>query len=665
MTAQDGASKGDEIVRMFAEFQEGMTFLQAGKLDLADKLFWHIVTQFPDHDAAMEALGKIALLRGDYEAAEELTRRALACGEVSADRFGQLGQALAAQRQWEEAAHFFARQVDLLTPGFAESLGNLGEALASLQRHGDAQIPLQRSVALTPNNVRLVYLLGHTLYAQGYFQAAAKQYQRVTELKPDFAQAWNDWGSAEAQLNEQANAVTCFRRALELEPGRVDFVQNLGQALFSLGEVEESLVQFRRADRLSGTIPAVTMQAVVIPGSQLATNASIRDARRIFASHCLPPVSQDRPVLRRPLEAPLRVGYISAFFPDRNWMKPVWSLINAHDRQRFRVHLFSDAPRGKIRSGYQPQPYDRFFDTTNLSNEALADLIRKQGIDLLVDLNGYSCIGRLGLFSLRPAPIVIGWFNHFATAGIEGFDYLVGDAEVVPAEEEVFYVEKIARVEGSYLTFTVDYPVPEVTSLPAEKNGWITFGALASQYKITPAMTQLWSEILLDCPGSRLILRNATMKSLANQEYLRARFLRHGVPAAAIDIRGPVEHYEFLQTYGEIDIALDTFPYNGGTTTTEALWQGVPVVAMRGDRWVARTSASILTAGNHANLIARDREDYVRLACRLADPGNRAALAAMRAGMRDHLRASPVCAAGEFARRMENLYLSFAAGNGQ
>lgn len=335
-------------------------------------------------------------------------------------------------------------------------------------------------------------------------------------------------------------------------------------------------------------------------------------------------------------------------------MKPVWGLINHHDRRQFEVHLFSDAPASQIQCGYQAHPQDRFHNTTGLSNEALAQEIRRAEIHLLVDLNGYSTMERLPLFTMRPAPVVAGWFNMYATTGISSYDYLIGDGHVIPPEEERFYSEKILRVPGSYLTFEVTYPVPPVGDPPCLANRTITFGCLASQYKITGEVIGAWSRVLQQVPNSSLILKNGALASPGVQQFVHGLFERHHVSPARVRLEGPADHYRFLEAYGEIDIALDTFPYNGGTTTTEAIWQGVPVVAFSGDRWAARTSASILRSASLGELVGQTLEDYISLAISLANSPDR--LRNLRRNMRSRLRDSPVCDTRTFARNMERLY---------
>jgi predicted O-linked N-acetylglucosamine transferase (SPINDLY family) len=442
---------------------------------------------------------------------------------------------------------------------------------------------------------------------------------------------------------------------LEIRPDWHEAQHNLARAHFEIGEADQALALFRTA--ALGAAPQLpqAMIAVIVPGCPAANNEAIREARLSWADRYVP--SHDRSFTRHAQKNRLRIGYLSSFFRRENWMKPVWALINQHDREAFQLHLFSDAAASAIAPGYRAHTSDRFHDIRGIANEAVAQQIADLGIELLIDLNGYSDLRRLPLFALRPAPVIAGWFNMFATTGMACYDYLIGDAEVIPAEEERFYTEKILRVPGSYLTFEVGYPVPDVADPPCASGMPISFGCLAPQYKITPEVIETWCRILDECPNATLLLKSKALADAGTAGYVAAQFEKRGIMRGRLQLEGPADHFEFLKAYDRIDIALDTFPYNGGTTTTEAIWQGVPVVSFWGDRWVSRTSASILRAGNLSEFVAGSRDEYVQLAARLAnDNRTQEYLIGLRRKMRSELRRSAVCDTAGFARAMETLY---------
>jgi len=639
----------------------GLAQIALGMPDEAEASFQR-ATALDDSPDGYNSLGVLWTEQERLDEAIAAFQQALTRDPAYAAAHYNLGNAHRAKGEIGTAAECFRRAVDN-DPEYGRALAALGQALQQLARTEEAVPFLRRAAVLLPDDADLHCDLGNALQTLGQLPRATAAYQRSLELNPELSRAWYAAGCAESSRKDYVPAIACFRRALEIHPDWPAAQHNLGQALFKLGQVDEALDLFRQAS--AGDSPALSQAAiaVIIPGSPSSDNQAILDARRSFAETHLPPRRTTGHSSRGAQNAdrPMRIGYVSSFFQDHNWMKPVWGLINHHDRRRFEVHLFSDAPASKIQHGYRSHPQDRFHDTTGLSNEALAQRIEHAEIDVLVDLNGYSDMRRLPLFTLRPAPVVVGWFNMYATTGMASYDYLIGDSQVIPPEEEKFYCEKIVRVPGSYLTFEVTYPVPPVADAPCLTKGAITFGSLTSQYKITDQVIGAWSRILHQVPDSSLILRNGALGSPSARQFVHGLFERHHVSSERVRLDGPADHYRFLETYGEIDIALDTFPYNGGTTTTEAVWQGVPVVTFSGDRWVSRTSASILQAAGLGELVGQGFEDYLSLAISLADSRDR--LVGLRRNMRSRLRDSPACDTQSFARNMERIYTILVPGH--
>ncbi len=476
---------------------------------------------------------------------------------------------------------------------------------------------------------------------------------------PNQAQVWYQAGCAETSLKEFAAAASSFQKALEIRSDWPEAKHNLGRAWFELGKTDAAMSLFREA--ASGTSQELPRSAIAIvgPASPSNNNQTILDERRAWAEQFLPAAKPRERFPSRNFASgrKMRIGYISAFFESDNWMKPVWGLINQHDRSQFEIHLFSDEPASKIKHAYHPHESDRFHEISDLDAEAVAALIEASEIDVLVDLNGYSAPARLRVLALRPAPAIAAWFNMYATSGMSCYDYLIGDDTVIPPAEEKFYCEKILRVPGTYLTFNVAYPVPPVADPPCLKSQKIVFGCLAPQHKINDTVIQAWCRILRQVPGSRLVLRNGVLDSPGNRKFVEGLFEKYNIATDRLSLQGRADHYEFLRTYDEIDIALDTFPYNGGTTTTEAIWQGVPVITFWGDRWVSRTSSSLLRAAGLGRFATNSVDEYVSLAVELGNsPVTPEFLATLRRNMRSKLLESSACDTLAFARNIESLY---------
>ena len=498
------------------------------------------------------------------------------------------------------------------------------------------------------------------LQIDGKIDAAMAAYRQALELDASLFEAWYGLGCCCLTSRSYGAAADALGKAVALRADAGPARCNLAKALFQLGAVDAAVQHYTIATKdCDAAVARVALDALVCiaPGASIIDNAGISALRRRWMDRASAGVTPLPPVTRRAESRKLRIGYVSAFFGDRNWMKPVFGVINQHDRDRFEIHLLSDGGDPDAASGYEDHAADRVWRTAGMPNAALAEHIRAEGLDVLVDLNGYSDLKRLPLFLYRPAPRQIAWFNAYATTGTAAFDCLIADAAALPAAEEAFYCEPIRRVPGSYLAFTVPYRVPAVTPPPCLANGRLTFGCLASSYKLTDATLAAWAAILKAAPSTRLLIKNARVDDASNRDALRARCARAGIAPERLLLEGGEEHFRFLDAYGRIDIALDVFPYNGGTTTMEALWQGVPVLAFNGDRCASRTSRSLLLAAGLDAWVARDAGDYIDTAIRLAAAGDTPArLAELRQAMRARLTASPACDCAALCRALEELY---------
>jgi len=496
----------------------------------------------------------------------------------------------------------------------------------------------------------------------GRLDEAVALYRAALTITPHSAEAWYGLGAAAQSLGAQGEAARALARAIACGANAAPVRLALGRALFALGEVEAAIDQFARIDDAPDAahrVIGLLNKAVSIPGDPRADNAAVLRTRRDWARAEAAGIAAV-PVMPRRSRAPgdkLKVGYISSFFGAPNWMKPVYGVINRHDRASLELHLFADGEQPSAEAGYRDHDADYVHRIRRASTAEVADYIRRVGVDVLVDLNGYSVPGRLGLYLRQPAPAIVGWFNMFATSGIAGYGHIIGDEQVIAHREERHYSERVWRVPGSYLAFEVAYPVPQVAPPPCVANGHITFGCLGSQYKITDAVIAAWAAILKRVPTSRLYLRNGELSDASSREAVLARFAKAGIESARLDLEGRTVHFDFLASYARVDIALDTFPYNGGTTTTEALWQGVPVLSFDGDRWASRTSKSLLVAAGLGEWCLADEAAYVERAVALAaDPTTPAMLTGMRVGMRARLAASPVCDCERLCRALEDVY---------
>jgi predicted O-linked N-acetylglucosamine transferase (SPINDLY family) len=523
--------------------------VQAGQLPSALAQLREAHRLLPESPEILNNLGAVLEQLGQTNEAVASYQEAAALSPAAAVPPFNAGELLRKAGRLEEALPLL-RLAATLEPSFQEAWGALGAALVANNEPAAACGALRRALELRPSADDSACLLGDALQTLHCFIEAIGYYEQAISHNPASSDAWYGLGRARLEAGWPVEAATALERCRFLQADHGGALHDLGKALFQIGCVEKAMPLLRRAAEVGSADAkqrALQNLATIVPGSPEDDNRSILETRRAWGQ-CLPSSRARRPVRERKLGR-FRLGYVSSFFHHPNWMKPVWALVNQHDRRRFAVHLFSDGPASGVRGGYRPHPDDQFHDILGQANEAVAERIGAQDIDLLIDLNAYSAPHRLGIYPLRPTLRILGWFNHYATTGLDCFDYLVGDESVIPVEEEVFYTERILRVRHSYLTFEVDYPVPDIARLPMLRSGTVMTGCLASQYKLTDQVIATWANILQRCPVVRLLLRNATLGRPEHEQHLRQRFAQHGVSGERLLLEGPAEHAEFLRTY--------------------------------------------------------------------------------------------------------------------
>lgn len=495
--------------------------------------------------------------------------------------------------------------------------------------------------------------------------------QLITSGLADF-QTWRLAGNALLAAREFAQALDAFEHAViaaskqgELALNAAEVIEvefQRARCLYQLGATTDAVQAFRDLAETHDNYAAWCNLATIIPGCAQSDNQDVLQTRRGFAAKLSTACEYSVPAQRVEGRERLRIGYVSAFFHRQNYMKPVWSMLNAHDRSKLEIELFADDSQGEELQWFEAGQRDRVHLTGALSNEELVQLLRSRDLDVLVDLNGYSIPERLPVYSQPLARVGMAWFNMYATSALPAFDYIVGDSCVIPDAEDCYYTEKVLRLPVCYLTFDVSYEAPPIADLPCMRGQEFTFGSLVSQYKVTPEVIAAWSEILIRAPQSRLLLGNRGLASSSNRDYVVHEFSRRGVNSERLGFLPPAKHLDFLRYYDQFDVALDAFPYNGGTTTTEAIWQGVPVLAFQGDRWAARTSSTLLHHAGLGEFVAKDLREYIELGVRLAnDSRSPLRLARIRSSMRETILESGICNAGRLAQALEDVFARVVA----
>ncbi len=542
-------------------------------------------------------------------------------------------------------------------PGEAELHHELGNALRSLGRHEEALVPLREAVRLSGDNPIFWLNLGVTHYERDMHAEALECFQRALALAPDFPELRNILGCCLLALGRSSEATTQLREALRLRPDYAAAHNNLARCLRSQGRMQEALACYERSLQLQPNAAChsnALMALNYLDGLSPALLAQQhREWGRLHADHFAPPPGQPR-VGSSPASRRLRLGYVSGDLCNHAVAFFIAPILAHHDRARFEVTCYSntlapDQVTARLRS-----LCEHWRDIARLDDETVARLIREDGIDLLVDLSGHSAHNRLLVFARRPAPLQLTWLGYPSTTGLSTIDYRISDERCLPSGwTDSQGSERILRLPDCFTCYEPPRELPE-PAMPGRhgRGGPPMFCSFSNLAKLSTPTLALWARLLAAQPGSRLLLKSPGAADAGAQERILGVLAAGGVSKEQVQFHGrPLPLREHLALYAECDVALDPFPYNGTTTTCEALLMGVPVVTLRGDSHVSRVGHSLLSCIGHAELVASDEEDYLRIACSLA--GDRPRLESLRTGLRPDLLASPLCQAETFTRNYE------------
>ena len=540
----------------------------------------------------------------------------------------------------------------------ADARSQLQHATRLLQLRDDAGAAqlCRRIVEADPQSVKAWELLGAAVLNQGDYQLACECFERALALASDDAQAFANAAEANRRADRGERALELIERALELKPDFAPFLHIRVLALETCWRRDEALAACREALAQHPDFASLHTSYTTL------LNRAGADPRLLLEAHCNWAEHRSRSQPREPKHRNLaqagrclRIGYVSADFRRHALSDFFLPLLGEHDPASVEVHCYSNAAVVDEITRRCEQMAPHWHDIFGIEDAAAAALIESDAIDILVDLSGHTSGNRLGLFAHKPAPVQVTYLGYPGTTGLAQMDYRITDALAdPPGSSEGYYREQLLRLPHSLWCFSPPLAMPDVGRLPAVESGAITFGSLNSAFKLTPRTVALWSRLLLAVGGSKLIL--AGVAAGAPRERISREFVLNGVDPARLEFHGFLPWPQFWALHHRIDIALDTFPSNGGATSCETLWMGVPLINLAGDSFLSRAGLSILTTAGLSDLVARTEDEYLRIARELADDRRR--LGQLRAGMRDRLRASPLCATADYARDLEECYRS-------
>ncbi|HEX5241627.1 MAG TPA: tetratricopeptide repeat protein [Tepidisphaeraceae bacterium] len=668
------------------QFALGVALAAQGDVDGAMDAYRAAIALRPDFANALLNLGTCLHVRNELAQAEIAYRQALSARPDDARVLSSLAVLMQAKGQLDDAVSMLEKAIQI-QPESASHRINLGGALCGLQKYEQAVIVLRKAVELDPNSCEAAYNLGNALQGIGQLQEAAQEFRRAIALKGNYADAYNNLGNVLKRLGDPGQALSAYESAIRSAPSSVAaynnagclyralsrleeaeivlhrglaidsnqsvLLNNLGNVLKDGGQIDAAIECFRRATQLNPNDPEPHGNLAYALSFQSDNPQMILDeCRRWNERHAAPLLP--RPATRKKDRSSgrrLRIGYASPDFRVHCQSLFTVPLLSHHDHEAFEIYCYSSVEQKDPLTARLKEMADVWRDVAHLNDAALCNLIQRDRIDILVDLTMHMSEGRPRLFARKPAPVQVAWLAYPGTTGMDAIDYRLTDPRLDPPGADRFYAERSIRLPDTFWCYDPLTDGPEVNALPALTNGYFTFGCLNNPCKLTDRTLSLFGRVLAALPGSRLLLLAPKGRP---RDVLIKRIERNGIEAGRVSFVPFQPRSAYLQTYHQIDLGLDTLPYNGHTTSLDSCWMGVPVATRVGQTCAGRAGLSQLFNLGLTELAAESDDDYVKIASELGRDLDR--LAQMRQTLRERLQLSPLMDADRFARRIEAAY---------
>ena len=631
---------------------------KAGNLRQAELIYRNIIKARPNDVDALHLLGVLCHQLGDYDNAIEYITRALKVDTGFAEAYNNLGNVLRDKELLDEAETYYQKALQI-DPHLSVACNNLGNIYSERKQPENAVNLFQKALKIKPDFAEAHSNLGKVLTDLRQFDEALVHCRKAIQINPDYAQGYYNLGTILNEKGQMSDAIFCYQTALKLDPLFAEAYQNLGIAFRDRGQVDVAETCFRQALKIKPDYSLAydsllfNMACDHRYGPQRIFSEHLQFAKQI-AEPLLPsiiPHRDDRPLSRR-----LRICYVSPDFRRHSVKYFLEPVLASHNLNRFEIFCYSDVLVPDNVTKRLREYANQWRSIVGMSDENVAELVRKDKIDILIDLAGHTGYNRMLLFARKPAPVQLSWLGYPNTTGLSTIDYRIVDGYTDPEGlTDPFYTERLLRLPDCFLCYLPDQESPDVGSLPALSSGHITFGSFNSIFKISAEVIELWARILISITDSHLILKAKGLGDSGARQRILDIFQRKGISAERIELLSWVPSArEHLELYNGIDLSLDTFPYNGTTTTCEAMWMGVPVVTLAGNTHISRVGVSLLSNVGFSELVAQTTAEYMSIAVDLAKDLKR--LQSLRKHLRDMMRCSPLCDAKRFTVNLEMCY---------
>jgi predicted O-linked N-acetylglucosamine transferase (SPINDLY family) len=589
--------------------------------------------------------------------------------------------------QLEQAEKHY-RQILLHSPKQTDALHYLGMLRHQLSDNSEALLFMNKAAKTDKKNPTLMYNLGVVYQAEKTFPKAINCYQQAITYNPGYAMNYNNLGVCYEKLGDLQKAQQYYQQALEHDPNCPAALNNLATSLKSKGQLSQAEQYYLKAIQLQpGFADAMNNLATVYQRQGKASlahqfyqqaltanpnlnsakcgfllnlnyqkNLSANDIFNWHTSIANTFSGSDTTAHRTPVsDRKIRIGYVSPDFRMHSVAYFILPILQQHDKQRFDIYAYTNSPSKDAMTTELRSHCDHWREIFHLDDKQAYELIENDQIDILVDLTGHMANNRIGLFALKPAPIQISYLGYPNTSGLASMDYHIIDEHTDPADNEAYYSETLLRPSSCFLCFSPPRQQTHSSPPPVLNNGFITFGSFNNTAKINSEMLAIWAELLNRVPGSHLMLKSSAFHDATTKSTFMGAFLQQGISAERLHFIGHVSSStEHLNTYQHVDIALDTFPYNGTTTTCEALWMGVPVISLKGECHASRVGYSLLNQLDLNDFVGNDKDKYIQSAYDLAT--NLSYLNKLRSTLRERMQLSGLMNSYEFTRNLEKCY---------
>jgi len=544
-------------------------------------------------------------------------------------------------------------------PDLVEAHVQMGMILHSQGQLDAAEASYRTALKINPNDVSAHNNLGIALAALGKNLEALNEYQQVLNLKPAMVETYNNLGIALKKQGRLDQAIEAFTAAIKFDPGLAVAHSNLANCFKDQGQINQAIAAYRAALQRGPQLHQVhsnllltmhyhsTFDAAAIYTQTIEWNRLYAEPlKKLIQPHA----NNDDPGRK------LRIGYISSDFRTHSVAFFMENLLAAHHTDQFEIFCYADLSSPDQTSARLRRLARHWRNIKGINDQQVAELVRKDQVDILVDLTGHTAGDRLLVFARKPAPVQVAYLGYPNTTGLNTIDYRFTDVYADPAgQTENFYSEELVRLKNTFLCYRPPDNAPSSGPAPATKNGFTTFGCFNILPKMNNKLVELWAQILRQTPRARMLVKNLSMSDPGARQHLLDMFAASGVDQDRLVLRENIPSLvDHLELYNSVDLALDTFPYNGTTTTCEALWMGVPVATLAGKTHMSRVGVSLLSNVGLPELIGQTPEQYVQIAVKLA--GDLPKLGELRKLLRQRMENSPLLDAKSFARDIESAY---------